>query len=160
LRSLRLAIERKLAGLPKGCYGVRNRVVETAVKGAKLIDRDGGGLFDCQRRHGLAHIPIIVHYLIDGKNRTAVILRHEVRPRDRSRSARAWVPTHHFARSWLARRACHSPRNSLGGIDKSMQFAGAVLDGWFALDLSENITTGLGSWSIDDVANVSKDGLA
>jgi mono/diheme cytochrome c family protein len=53
---------------------------------------------------------------------------------------------------------CHSPRNLLGAIDKSKEFAGAVIDGWFALNLSEDITTGLGSWSIDDIATYLKTG--
>ncbi len=34
--------------------GTRDRVVETAVQGAKFIDRDGECLFDGQRRHSLA----------------------------------------------------------------------------------------------------------
>ena len=55
--------------------------------------------------------------------------------------------------------ACHSPRNLLGAIEKSKEFAGAVIDGWFALDLSEDITTGLGSWSIDNIATYLKTGV-
>src|ERR1019366_8868517 len=47
---------------------------------------------------------------------------------------------------------CHSPRNLLGGIEKSKDFGGAVIDGWFALDLSEDITTGLRAWSVNDIA--------
>jgi mono/diheme cytochrome c family protein len=54
--------------------------------------------------------------------------------------------------------ACHSPRNFLGAIEKSKEFSGAVIDGWFALDLSGNITTGLGSWSVDDIATYLKTG--
>jgi mono/diheme cytochrome c family protein len=54
--------------------------------------------------------------------------------------------------------ACHSPRNLLGAVEKSKEFEGAVIDGWFALDLSEDITTGLGSWSIDDIATYLKTG--
>ena len=54
--------------------------------------------------------------------------------------------------------ACHSPRNLLGAIEKSKRFDGAVVDGWFALDLSEDITTGLGSWSIDNIATYLKTG--
>jgi mono/diheme cytochrome c family protein len=54
--------------------------------------------------------------------------------------------------------ACHSPRNLLGAVDKSKEFAGAVVDGWFALDLSEDIATGLGSWSIDNIATYLKTG--
>jgi mono/diheme cytochrome c family protein len=53
---------------------------------------------------------------------------------------------------------CHSPRNALGAIEKRQEFAGAAIDGWFALDLSEDITTGLGSWSIDDIATYLKTG--
>jgi mono/diheme cytochrome c family protein len=55
--------------------------------------------------------------------------------------------------------ACHSPRNLLGGIEKSMQYEGAVVDGWFALNLSEDITTGLGSWSVDNIATYLKTGV-
>jgi mono/diheme cytochrome c family protein len=54
--------------------------------------------------------------------------------------------------------ACHTPRNLLGAVENSEEFAGAVVDGWFALDLSEDITTGLGSWSIDDIASYLKTG--
>jgi mono/diheme cytochrome c family protein len=42
---------------------------------------------------------------------------------------------------------CHSPRNLLGGIEKRRDFEGAVVDGWFALDLTSDIATGLGAWS-------------
>jgi mono/diheme cytochrome c family protein len=46
----------------------------------------------------------------------------------------------------------------LGAVDKSKELSGAVIDGWFALDLSEDITTGLGSWSIDNIATYLKTG--
>ena len=55
--------------------------------------------------------------------------------------------------------ACHSPRNLLGGIEKSNEFEGSVIDGWFALNLSEDITTGLGSWTVDNVATYLKTGV-
>jgi mono/diheme cytochrome c family protein len=54
--------------------------------------------------------------------------------------------------------ACHSPRNVLGAVERNKQFEGAVIDGWFALDLSEDIATGLGSWSVDDIATYLKTG--
>jgi mono/diheme cytochrome c family protein len=54
---------------------------------------------------------------------------------------------------------CHSPRNLLGGIEKSKDFGGAVIDGWFALDLSEDITTGLRAWSVNDIAMYLKTGV-
>jgi mono/diheme cytochrome c family protein len=53
---------------------------------------------------------------------------------------------------------CHSPRNLLGGIEKSKDYTGAVIDGWFALNLTSDITTGLGAWSIDDLATYLKTG--
>ena len=53
---------------------------------------------------------------------------------------------------------CHSPRNLLGGIEKSKDFNGAVIDGWFALDLTSDIATGLGAWTVDDIATYLKTG--
>jgi len=53
---------------------------------------------------------------------------------------------------------CHSPRNLLGGIEKSKDFNGAVIDGWFALDLTSDIATGLGAWSVDDIATYLRTG--
>ena len=55
---------------------------------------------------------------------------------------------------------CHSPRNLMGGIEKSKQFQGAVIDGWFALDLTDDISTGLGSWSAQELATYFKTGVA
>ena len=54
---------------------------------------------------------------------------------------------------------CHSPRNLLGGIEKSKDFNGAVIDGWFALDLTSDIATGLGAWSADEIATYLKTGV-
>ena len=53
---------------------------------------------------------------------------------------------------------CHSPRNLLGGIEKSKDQTGAVVDGWFALNLTANIANGLGSWSVADIATYLKTG--
>ena len=53
---------------------------------------------------------------------------------------------------------CHSPRNLLGGIEKSKDFDGAVVDGWFALDLTSDLVTGLGAWTTDDIATYLKTG--
>ncbi|MCC6198390.1 MAG: cytochrome c, partial [Burkholderiales bacterium] len=55
---------------------------------------------------------------------------------------------------------CHSPRNLLGGIEKRKQFSGATIDGWFALDLTSDIATGLGDWSIEELAAYFKTGVA
>jgi len=56
--------------------------------------------------------------------------------------------------------ACHSPRNILGGIEQSRAFTGATVDGWFALNLTSDLRTGLGSWSVDEVATFLKKGAA
>jgi mono/diheme cytochrome c family protein len=53
---------------------------------------------------------------------------------------------------------CHSPRNLAGGIEKSKDFTGAVIDGWFAPDLTTDIVTGLGAWTVDDIATYLKTG--
>jgi mono/diheme cytochrome c family protein len=53
---------------------------------------------------------------------------------------------------------CHSPRNLIGGIEKSKDFTGAVIDGWFAPDLTTDITTGLGTWTVDQLATYFKTG--
>jgi len=54
---------------------------------------------------------------------------------------------------------CHSPRNMLGAIEKSKDFQGAVVDGWFALNLTSNLATGLGAWSVNDLATYFKTGV-
>ncbi len=53
---------------------------------------------------------------------------------------------------------CHSPRNRLGAIESSKDFTGALVDGWFAPDLTSDIATGLGTWSAEDIATYLKTG--
>jgi mono/diheme cytochrome c family protein len=55
---------------------------------------------------------------------------------------------------------CHSPRNVIGGIEKGKDFTGAVIDGWFAPDLTTDIATGLGAWTVDEIAAYLKTGVA
>ncbi len=54
---------------------------------------------------------------------------------------------------------CHSPRNVLGGIEQRRDFTGAAIDGWFALDLTSDIVTGLGAWSAAQIAAYLKTGV-
>jgi mono/diheme cytochrome c family protein len=54
---------------------------------------------------------------------------------------------------------CHSPRNLMGGIEKSKDFTGAVIDGWFALNLTSDIATGLGGWTAEEIATYLKTGV-
>ena len=54
--------------------------------------------------------------------------------------------------------ACHSPRNALGGIEKDKAYTGATIDGWFALNLTSDLHTGLGSWTAEQIATYLKTG--
>ncbi len=54
--------------------------------------------------------------------------------------------------------ACHSPRNALGGIEKDKAFTGATIDGWFALNLTSELHSGLGSWTVEQIATYLKTG--
>jgi mono/diheme cytochrome c family protein len=56
--------------------------------------------------------------------------------------------------------ACHTPRNALGAVDKSRSLTGAAVDGWFALNLTENMRTGLGDWSESQIVAYLKTGAA
>ncbi len=56
--------------------------------------------------------------------------------------------------------ACHSPRNALGAIEKNKAYTGATIDGWFALNLTDNFSTGLGGWSIGQIVAYLKNGAA
>jgi mono/diheme cytochrome c family protein len=48
--------------------------------------------------------------------------------------------------------ACHTPKSALGADKSGRDLQGGTLDNWVAPDLTANERTGLGSWSIDDVA--------
>ena len=54
--------------------------------------------------------------------------------------------------------ACHSPRDALGGIEKDRAYTGASIDGWYALNLTSNLHTGLGGWTAEDIATYLKTG--
>jgi mono/diheme cytochrome c family protein len=48
--------------------------------------------------------------------------------------------------------ACHTPKNSFGADKSKLEFHGGKLDNWVAADLTANTRTGLGEWSVDDIA--------
>lgn len=54
--------------------------------------------------------------------------------------------------------ACHSPLNRLGAVEQNKAFTGATIDGWFALNLTSDLRTGLGEWSVDQVVTYLKTG--
>jgi mono/diheme cytochrome c family protein len=47
---------------------------------------------------------------------------------------------------------CHTPKNSLGADRSKQELQGGKLDNWVAPDLTGNARTGLGDWSVDDIA--------
>jgi mono/diheme cytochrome c family protein len=48
--------------------------------------------------------------------------------------------------------ACHTPKNSFGADKSKQELHGGKLDNWVAPDLTANTRTGLGEWSVDDIA--------
>ncbi|MET0709540.1 MAG: cytochrome c [Tardiphaga sp.] len=48
---------------------------------------------------------------------------------------------------------CHTPRNLGFALDNRRKFAGALTAGWRAFNISSDKTTGLGSWSDDDIVS-------
>lgn len=54
--------------------------------------------------------------------------------------------------------ACHSPKNVFGADQSDRYLQGGMLDLWVAPDLTANERTGLGRWSVDDLAELLKTG--
>jgi mono/diheme cytochrome c family protein len=46
---------------------------------------------------------------------------------------------------------CHTPRNLAQALDNRQKFAGAVAAGWKAYDITQDRTSGIGSWSDDSL---------
>jgi len=53
---------------------------------------------------------------------------------------------------------CHTSKNILGGDKSKQDLHGGTLDNWVAPDLTANMRTGLGAWSIDDIAEYLRTG--
>lgn len=56
--------------------------------------------------------------------------------------------------------ACHSPRDVFGAIEKNRRFTGADVDDWFALNLTADLRSGLGTWSVDEIVGFLKTGYS
>src|SRR3984957_11406974 len=54
--------------------------------------------------------------------------------------------------------ACHTPKTFLGGDKTSMYLQGSPLQGWSAPNITNDARTGLGRWSVDEVAAYLKTG--
>lgn len=53
--------------------------------------------------------------------------------------------------------ACHTPKNALGG-DSSQAFQGASLQGWWAPEITNSKTSGIGDWSEQQIVDYLKTG--
>jgi mono/diheme cytochrome c family protein len=53
---------------------------------------------------------------------------------------------------------CHTPKNAFGADKNDEQLAGGTLDNWVAPDLTNNERTGVGRWSVEDIAEYLKSG--
>jgi mono/diheme cytochrome c family protein len=54
--------------------------------------------------------------------------------------------------------ACHSPKNLMGGDKNGQPLAGALLEGWYATPLDNDVRTGLGAWHVEDIVAYLKTG--
>ena len=55
---------------------------------------------------------------------------------------------------------CHTPRTPLQSLDNRRKFAGGVVEGWRAYNLSSHEASGIGNWSADDLELYLKNGRA
>ena len=53
---------------------------------------------------------------------------------------------------------CHTPKNAMGGDETARALQGAALQGWYAPNLTEDLRTGLGHWSVEEVLGYLKTG--
>jgi mono/diheme cytochrome c family protein len=54
--------------------------------------------------------------------------------------------------------ACHTPKNTLGADEKSKALRGGRFANWLAPEITNNMRTGTGSWSVDDIVEYLKTG--
>jgi mono/diheme cytochrome c family protein len=55
---------------------------------------------------------------------------------------------------------CHTPRNLAFALDNRKKFSGALTAGWKAFNITSDKTTGIGSWTDDEVFNYLANGHA
>jgi mono/diheme cytochrome c family protein len=56
--------------------------------------------------------------------------------------------------------ACHTPKNALGGLERSHRFNGGFGEHWYAPNLGANERDGLGKWSMSDIVEYLKTGAS
>jgi mono/diheme cytochrome c family protein len=78
---------------------------------------------------------------------------------DASKSAE-WNRGAYLAEALAHCGECHTPRNLAFALDNRRKFAGAVTAGWRAFNISSDKTTGVGSWSDEDLVSYLSTGHA
>ncbi len=56
--------------------------------------------------------------------------------------------------------SCHTPRNLAGATEAPEALTGAVIDGWYAPNLTSELGAGLGDWSLDELVTYLRTGEA
>jgi mono/diheme cytochrome c family protein len=78
---------------------------------------------------------------------------------DASKSAE-WNRGAYLAEALAHCGECHTPRNLAFALNNRRKFAGAVTAGWRAFNISSDKTTGVGSWSDEDLVSYLSTGHA
>ncbi len=99
--------------------------------------------------------PLNFRFLVKGWN--LLFLGSDRPPSDPSRPAE-WNQGAAIVHGLGHCSGCHTPKNLFGADKTAEGFRGGALDNWVAPDLTGNPRTGLGRWSVDDVAEYLKDG--
>lgn len=83
-----------------------------------------------------------------------------VRPPDATKSAQ-WNRGDYLVHAVGHCGECHTPRNALGAMKQSMAFSGNVggPDGQNAPNITSDVATGIGDWSVADIQNLLKTGM-
>lgn len=56
--------------------------------------------------------------------------------------------------------SCHTPRNMAGATEPSKAMTGAIIDGWYAPNLTSSLKQGVGGWSVEELARFLQTGMA
>jgi len=77
---------------------------------------------------------------------------------DDTSKSKAWNRGAYLAEGLEHCNSCHTPKNFLGGDKSSQAYRGASLQGWYAPDITNSHTLGIGSWHKDDLKTYLKTG--